>query len=224
MDGNGLSKMFKSKNLINLTATKIIVMKKAIIASVVGGIILFIWQFLSWALIDFHQPAQQYTEKQGVILDVLASQQLPEGGYIMPSLPKTASEEEWKRMMTETEGKPWASVQYHHSRDNNMVMNMVRGFLINIITIFIFCWILFRLAAPTFQNIFLASLFTGLIIFLNVPYINFIWYQSHDIYAHLADAIVSWGLVGLWLGWFLSRGNRVQHESKVTRREPVIAD
>lgn len=51
----------------------------------------------------------------------------------------------------------------------------------------------------------MASLITGLIVFFNAPYMMNIWYKTFDIMAHLADAIISWGLCGLWLGWYLSR-------------------
>ena len=62
-------------------------MKKTIVAALVGGIIIFIWQFLSFALINFHKPAQNYTDKQDAIMTFLNSQQLPEGGYILPNIP-----------------------------------------------------------------------------------------------------------------------------------------
>jgi hypothetical protein len=58
-----------------------------------------------------------------------------------------------------------------------------------------------------FRTIVLSSLFVGLIVFLNAHYTNFIWYQTFDIWAHLADAIVSWGLTGLWLAWWFNRKN-----------------
>jgi hypothetical protein len=46
-------------------------MKKEVIGAIVGGIIIFIWQFLSFALINFHLPVQQYTDKQDAILEAL---------------------------------------------------------------------------------------------------------------------------------------------------------
>jgi hypothetical protein len=61
-------------------------MKKSLIGAIVGGIIIFLWQFLSWALINFHKPAQQYTAKQDAVMTILNSN-LEEGGYIMPALP-----------------------------------------------------------------------------------------------------------------------------------------
>ncbi len=183
-------------------------MKKSLIAAFVGGLIIFIWQFLSWGLINLHEPAQQYTPKQDAIMNVLTSQGLEEGGYILPMLPKTASTEEMQQFMKDAEGKPWASVQYHKAMKNNMGLNMVRGIVINFITVLLLCWILTRLNAPAFSTILTASLFTGLIVFFNAPYTNFIWYEGFDIWAHLIDAVVSWGLCGLWLGWYLSRRSK----------------
>jgi hypothetical protein len=197
-------------------------MKKLLIASIVGGLILFIWQFISWAAADFHNSTQQYTEKQQAILEFLNEQKVKEGGYLMPILPKTASMDEWKQLMKESEGKPWVSIQYHQSKNENMVMNMVRSFVINILTVFVFCWILGQFKNASFRTVFIASLFTGLIIFFNVPYINFIWYQNFDIWAHLADGLVSWGLCGAWLGWWLNRKNKKLSNYKVSEHEMSI--
>jgi len=59
-------------------------MKKAIIGSIVGALIIFIWQFLSFALINFHKPAQEYTDKQEAIMGFLDGQGLKDGGYLFP--------------------------------------------------------------------------------------------------------------------------------------------
>ncbi|HZF64047.1 MAG TPA: hypothetical protein VEZ55_06180 [Chitinophagaceae bacterium] len=183
-------------------------MKQTLIAAIVGGIILFIWQFLSWSLINLHQGVQQYTSKQDEIMNFLNNQQLPEGGYILPTVTENASMDEWNEMMKKAEGKPWASIQYHKALKTNMGLNMIRGLIIDILTVWLFCWILARLQLPSFTTIVITSLLTGLIIFFNVPYTNFIWYENFDIWAHLLDAIVSWGLCGLWLAWWFSRQNR----------------
>jgi hypothetical protein len=188
-------------------------MKKSLIGAIVGGIIIFIWQFLSWPLINFHKSVQQYTPKQDAVMAVLNSN-LEEGGYLMPAIPEGSSKEEHEKAMKDAEGKPWATVQYHKSWENNMVMNMIRGLIVNIISVWLLCRILLRFNQPSFGSIFTASLFTGFIIFLNVPYINHIWYQTFDVWAHFLDAIVSWSIVGLWLGWWLPRNKAVYHMNR----------
>lgn len=191
-------------------------MKKIIIGSIVGGILLFLWQFLSWAAGNFHEPVQKYTDKQEAIMTFLNSQNLEEGGYLMPSMPRTASKEEHEAFMKETDGKPWALVNYHKENKsdmNDMIMNMIRALVIDILTVYLLCWILRRFNVLTFSNVLLASIVTGLIVFFNAPYIHYIWYQDADIWIHLLDAIASWGLVGLWLGWWLTR-----------RKDPMVTE
>lgn len=197
-------------------------MKKTIIGALVGGLIIFLCQFLSYALLNLHKPAQQYTEKQETILNFLKDQQLVEGGYIVPNLPETASSEDMENYMKNVSGKPWASIQYHQAMDTNMTMNMVRGFITNIVIILLFCWLIYRMNAPGFSTILLSALVVGVIVFLNQPYTNFIWYKNFDIWASFADALIGWGLAGLWLAWWLSRDNRVAVRVKHKEKEPEL--
>jgi len=185
-------------------------MKKTIIASIVGGIIIFAWQFLSWPVMNLHKATNRYTPNGSVILETLNANLPEEGGYILPGLPETATSEEHEKMMKESDGKPWASVQYHKSLEasmGSMITNMIRGLLVDIVMIMLFCWILNRLNRANFKTIFIASLITGLIVFLNAPYTMNIWYKTFDVIAHFADALISWGLCGLWLGWYLGKRN-----------------
>lgn len=198
-------------------------MKQSLIGALVGGIIIFAWQFLSWGAVNLHEPAQQYTPKQDEIMNALKNEGLQEGGYILPMLPKTATTEEWQQLMKESEGKPWANIQYHAAMKNDMVMNMIRGLVVNIITVWLLCWVLVRLRYVNFANVLTASVFTGFIVFLNVPYTNHIWYQSFDLYAHLADALVSWGACGLWLAWWLSRNNKGMRVTTNSVRAATVA-
>jgi hypothetical protein len=182
-------------------------MKKIIIGALVGGLLIFIWQSLSWTVLDLHRPTQDYTAKQDTILSVLSSN-LTEGGYLMPTVPKGASMDEAMKKSDQSLGKPWAMIQYHASYDataNSMYMNMLKGFLCCVLIVAFLCWILSRWAKLSFGSVFIASILTGLIVFLNEPYNQHIWYQSFDIKAHLVDALASWGLCGVWLGWWMKR-------------------
>ncbi|MEP7106946.1 MAG: hypothetical protein ABI760_03175 [Ferruginibacter sp.] len=183
-------------------------MKKTIIASIVGGILLFAWQFLSWPILNLHKAANRYTPNQDAILAALNANLPEEGGYMLPGLPENATSAEHEKLMEETNGKPQANIQYHKSTEASagaMIKNMVRGLLIDIITVWLFCWILARINAANFRIIFIASLLTGFIVFFNSAYSVSIWYKWFDIMAYFTDAIVSWGVCGLWLGWWLPR-------------------
>ena len=201
-------------------------MKKAIIGSIVGAIIIFIWQFLSFGAINFHRPAQDYTDKQETIMNFLNGQGLKEGGYILPSAPATASRDEVDAAMKASDGKPWARIEYHNSAPNNMkamMMNMIRGFLVNVFIVLLFCWLIGKMADPRFGTILASALVVGLIAFFNEPYTGFIWYKTFDIWASFFDAIVSWGLTGIWLGWWLRRGRPAMSAVRIGEREKELA-
>lgn len=180
-------------------------MKKQFIASLVGAIIIFIWQFLSNAALDLHRPAQLYTPKQDSIMQYLGTKLQP-GKYFMPHTPPGVSADVQQQFMSDYNGKPWAIVDFHASFDlDKMPMNMLRGFLVNILIVWLFVWLMTLKGNLTFIQIFLSSIVVGLISFLNISYTNHIWYPSADVWINLVDSGVEWAGTGLWLGWYLNR-------------------
>ena len=183
-------------------------MKKNLIGAIAGGLLIFIWQTLSWTALDLHRSSQDYTVKQDTILNFLNTHLTKEGGYLLPTTPKGASFEEATKMGEQGQNKPWASIQYHSSLNssmNEMYMNMLRGLVADIFMVWLLCWILGKWGKTGFVNIFLACIFTGLIVFINEPYSQFIWYKIFDVRAHLVDALAGWGLCGIWLGWWMKK-------------------
>jgi len=171
-------------------------MKKKILFSLLGGLIIFIWQFISFAMVNFHQSAMEYTKAQDEILQAIENAGLNEGKYLLgqadPSLSRSEQDKEYKKL----EGKPWAVINYQKEMSMDMVMPMIRGFLIAVIISWLLFWIFSEQKDPTLKNRILISLSIGLIGFFFTPYTNFIWYKDPDIWAYLADGIVPWAILG----------------------------
>ncbi len=180
-------------------------MKKIIIGGLVGGILLFAWQTISWTVANLHDKGQQYTPKQDSVLAALAATGLEEGSYMVPREKPGASMDEMEKVMKEMEGKPWARISYYKAMNVNMGMNMARGLIANIIIVSLLCWIFSNMGPQGFSTYLIASLFVGIICFTNGAYTGHIWYPLHDIRAFFIDALASWGLAGIWLGWWMSR-------------------
>lgn len=180
-------------------------MKKLLIGALVGGILLFIWQFLSWTVMDLHRSAYQYTDKQDAILSFLNTQFDKEGSYMVPSLPPGATMEQHEEAMKTYGGKPWAVISYHQSMNTNMGANMIRGLIVDMLIVAFFCTLISRMNALNFVAILISSLFVGMIVFFMVPYTNHIWFKGADLMAYFIDCLVSWALVGIWLGWLYGR-------------------
>jgi hypothetical protein len=174
-------------------------MKKYILFGLVGGILLFLWQFLSHAALDLHGDFHEYTEKQDTITAFLESIDLKEGSYMMPMYPPNMSHEEIEKFMDQKIGKPWIIMQYKKNWDMDMVMPMVRGFIIDIIAAMMLLYIFTQIKEFSTVKAIIISVFIGLIGFLSISYLNFIWYQTPDIWASLIDGIAPWILLG-WIG------------------------
>lgn len=183
-------------------------MKKSLIGAIVGGLLIFLWQTLSWTVLDLHRPSQDYTPKQDTIMSFLNSQLDKDGGYLMPNVPKGTSFDDANKAGEKNMHKPWAFIQYHKSYEismNEMLMNMFRGLVASMFMVWLLCWILGKWGKTGFVNVFMACIFTGLIVFINEPYSQYIWYKIFDVRAHLVDALGSWGLCGIWLGWWMRK-------------------
>ncbi len=169
---------------------------KTFYRALLGGLILFFYQFISFAGANFHGNAQAYTEKQDTIMAFLNSLNLENKQYILPRPAENATAEDQQKYAQESQGKPWAMVNYHGSRNTGMLMPMLRGLLVDILAIFLLFGLLDKVADVNTTQSILYACTVGLFTFLVVPYTNYIWYQTPDIWAHLLDALVPYTLIG----------------------------
>ena len=179
-------------------------MKKQLIATLVGAVILFVWQFLSWSALGIHNSEYGYTANQDKIMEALNQNLTEAGTYFLPGVPPGTSNEQAQAAMESSMGKPWASISYHKSFSMNMGMNMFRGFAVDLLAAWLLVWLLLKFETLNMGAALQTSLAVGIISYLTIPYLNSIWFESNSV-GHLIDAIVSWGLVGAWLGWWLPR-------------------
>ena len=179
-------------------------MKRYLVGSLVGAIILFLWQFLSWEVLPVHDNSMKYTPAQNQVMDALNTNIREDGTYMMPS---AATKKEQQEMMKSMEGKPWATVIYHKSMKGDLTMMMVRAFLVYFFLVISLIYILTRGGTPIPRRAFSGSVALGFATFLWGPYTGHIWFDLpwHMIWGDLIDALVAWGLCGIWIGWWLNR-------------------
>lgn len=185
-------------------------MKKSITRVVLGALLLFVWQFMSWAALNFHEKAQQHTPQQDSILAYIQGLGLEEGQYLLPQPGPGATAEMQQAFMKEQQGKPWALLAIHRRNQTSMWMPMLRGFLVDLLIV----WMLFALLDAMLKGLqsskrwtmgILYSMTIGLIGYFAIDYTNFIWYQSFDILASLMDGVVPWAILGGLHGAFEGR-------------------
>ncbi len=172
-------------------------MKRRLLFSLIGAIIIFGWQFLSFAFPNFHKSASSYTPAQDEILLKLQELGLKEGMYFLGQPDPSLSMDEQKTAMDSMEGKPWAMINYHLTNSMSMALNMITGFVVCFIISFLLFWVFVQQKDPVLKNRIFLSLAVGIIGFLFTPYIKFIWYREPDIFAYFADGIIPWILLGI---------------------------
>lgn len=177
--------------------------KKIIIAAIVGGLLLFIWQWMSWSFLNVHQSEMQHTPNQEAVLACL-SENLTEGSYFIPNLAEGASSADKQVYMESQLGKPWAQIHFHEKLEMKMGMNMIRGLTMNIMVVAMLAWILLQFRELTFIKAIMTSFFVGVTGYGVIAYLNHVWLETEAI-GYAIDTIVQWGLCGIWLGWFLTR-------------------
>jgi hypothetical protein len=181
-------------------------MTKKIIAAVVAGILIMLWQSLSHTMLNLHASQEQYSPNQDVILKVLSENLTAKGQYYLPNVPPGTSYEDMEKAMTASMGKPYASILYNPVNDVNMTSNLLRGLGNNILLAVVLVWLIGKLKSISMGSVLSASLGVALISFCFYPYPGFIWYQTNGIWVELGDSLAAFGLAGLWLGWYLPRG------------------
>ena len=172
-----------------------------IIGALVAALILFVWQFLSFSVLDIHGSQMDYTPNQDAILEVLEAN-LEEGEYFIPRASRELSQEDQQTAMNERIGKPWALVSYHDSMDMSMGNNMIRAFIINFLSGLMLCWVLMQFSNLNIKSAVMTCLVIGLIGYLTINYLDQIWFEGNSI-PDLIDAIVPWAIIGGWTGWYL---------------------
>lgn len=189
-------------------------MKKIIIGALVGGIILMMWSFLAWTVLPLHRQTIKYSPAQDSVLKTLAESKMETGAYGMPMLDNrdpaldiAKYQKDSEKLMKENTGKPMAMVYYLKDGYTMDGTTILRGLLINLLAVLCACILL----APSlttnnsFVGRWLMVLVAGVFVTACGPLIEYNWMAmpwnfTVDI---IMDVMINWGIVGLWLAFYL---------------------
>lgn len=180
-------------------------MKKLLIGSLVGAILLFGWQAVSWTVAGVHDNAYKYAPGQDSIISFLSTQLPGDGEYLVPrpnpELSKVEQQKQQEAMMT----GPWALINYHPKYESEMGKTMLIGFVNCFVCVLLVSLVIrkFEVRYRTFFSLFTSVLTFGVICFLFVWYNQHNWFQTtwNVLWGELIDNVVGWGLAGAWLAW-----------------------
>ncbi len=189
-------------------------MKKFIIGSLVGTLLMFVWSFLSWAVLPVHVHSFNYTPKQDSVMKMLDMALPASGAYMLPNVDNRNVESvnsAYMKAMDQNEkdmiGKSNAIIFYTKQTPAMDPMQIVKGLLIDLFAV-MGAAIILALAEDKLRTFFMRFwivLLIGFIVALNSYMLDLNWmgFPWHFIKRELVDVFMEWGLVGLWLAWYL---------------------
>ena len=169
-------------------------MKKSSLAVVLGGLVLFLWGFVSWAILPWHENVAHKFSDEGAVAQVLKANAPEQGVYYLPF-----AEEDHKL------GEPAAFVNVlPQGFDMNMGKLMGIGLITQIISAFLVLMLLRQARGLHYIGKVMFVALVGLIIGFvsHAPYWNWFGFSSAYVGVIILDTVVGWTLAGLVLARF----------------------
>jgi len=184
-------------------------MKKIVFAGIVGGVILWVWGFISWVVLPLHLSAMHPIPNETEIVASLG-RSLPEKGvYVFPLMPKEAAdlppaeqEAAMAAYMAKYQSGPTGMIFFDPAgKDPFMVNQMISGLLIFMVTAGIVAWLLSRSTAVG-ESFLSRVIYCGMIgtlfaVGCHLSEWNWMGWSFDWTRAMMFDSIAAWLLAGL---------------------------
>ncbi|MFI5264631.1 MAG: hypothetical protein ACHQM6_08960 [Candidatus Kapaibacterium sp.] len=180
-------------------------MGRIILAGFLGALVLFIWGFLSWAVLPFHSQTTHALPNEDAVAAVLKSGNAESGTYRIPGIGNTEATK--KAEMEKMKVGPIAWIHYRQEGYGDMdPMYLIKGFLILFFGATIAASLLGKLSWSLASKYGARVRFIMMIgIFLAIAGRlgdwAFLGYSTSFSLNLAADDIIGWTLAGLVIGW-----------------------
>lgn len=176
--------------------------KSLVKGCVLGGIILFVWGFFSWAVLPWHNMTFNTFKDPVEVGKVIAKNAMEDGVYIMPcdhcnkeDRPLSASEKE----SVHKGPFVFATVRLSGISSPHMVKEIVRSLFIQALAALFATWILVHTKGLKYWKkvrlVAVLGLFAGILAYL--PMWNWMAASSGYTVVGIADYLVGWFFAGL---------------------------
>ena len=191
-------------------------MFKVLIAAILGGIIFFAWNSVSWMVLPWHQQTINHFDNDQAVMEALSANANAEKGggiYLLPKMEHKAKNSNSDEMPAESADsqvsqEPFAFISYKPQGSGRSMEDSMKFALINSILVSILIVILL---SGTSDLGYMARVFYVVMISFvgallgHVP--NWIWWGFDGGYTlvMVADTLIGWFLAGLIIAAFIGR-------------------
>lgn len=174
--------------------------KKVILASLIGGFVVFMWNSISWTVLPFHAATLETIPEQSLNHESMLKS-MPEAGiYHYPGYPADSSQVALDAVNAKSEAGPLITLMVYKPSGIEEI-SMQRLSIFFLITVLSAGLAAFLLSKVSIKNYLQRVMFVTLLgVFVSLTYlIDWYWFNfpANFIMLTIIDAVVAWFLAGL---------------------------
>ncbi len=178
-------------------------MKRKIISLIIGTLILFIWNALSWMVLPFHSNTLNSIPDNAINAELLKEHLLKDGVYHYPGFPEENTPQALKEMENRIETGPRITLMVYKRGKTELfsMLSFLGSFVINFVTVLLLYSLIQVSRVQTTKTILLMSLFVALIIGFASDLAQMNWYLFPLGYTilNMVDHLIPFLLIGILL-------------------------
>ncbi len=189
-------------------------MKKFVLASLVGGIVLFVWSMLAWMVLPYHAASLRAVSDEDMLRNALRSSVHEKGAYAIPHSPAMGSDKAaMDAYVQKVKEGPNGMLLYDPSgMDPMMPGQMVIGLVIYVFSAALAAWFLSRSTAAE-GSYFSRVIYCGMLgVFISVVSHLVAWnwmgFPGDFVRDMIIDTIIGWILAGAAIAAFVKAPKR----------------
>src|SRR5437667_2700950 len=175
-------------------------LKRIVIAAVVGGVVMFVWGAVAWMVLPLHTSTVKDVPNEDELRAVVRKNVTEPGFYAVPGWGEAKADQKgWETKYRE--GPRILAVLLPQGGDPMMASTYVKGFAIDVLAALFAAWLLSKAVGglnsygARVQFVTVTGLFAGIAVHL--AYWNWLEFPTNYTIAYLADITIGWLLTGL---------------------------
>jgi hypothetical protein len=174
---------------------------RIIIAGILGGIVMFVWSFLSHEVFQIGDSGVKMLPNEAAVVACLKTNVSDPGFYLIPGMDMAhATEADQAAWLEKYKAGPNAILIYHPTGQVGMMKMLGIELASNVVACWLVAFIL-AMGIPSFIKKVIAATLIGFVGWVSILVSYWNWYRYPDqvVLAELCDQVIGWFLAGIVL-------------------------
>ena len=180
--------------------------KRKTVTIMIGALILFIWNALSWMVLPFHSNTLKSIPENAFDTAMLQENLIEDGVYHYPGIPNDNSDESFKEMEHKLKAGPRITLMVYKKGETEFFnpKTLILNLVFNLLTVVVLLSIVSQFKNKAINNVIWKTRLIGLLIGLDsdLPQMNWYMFPVKYTFVNIMDHLVSFLLLGLLFGLF----------------------